>query len=160
MRALPLPKLRLLRDCRGSALLEAAIVLPVVMSLAFGIAELGRALHHQHVLTKTVRDAARYLARVALACPATGDANWATAQSAATTLALTGQIGGTTPLVGYWPAAAFTVAAPACQTVMGRPVQVMTVTGSVDYQSMGFLSLLNLPPLRLQASHQELHIGE
>lgn len=149
-----------LKDSRGSAMLEAAIVLPLVLSLTFGLAELGRALHHQHVLTKTVRDAARYLARVSLACPATGDANWATAQSTAKTLALTGQIGGTTPLVGYWTAAAFTIGTPACQTIMGRPVQVMTVSGSVDYQSMGFLTLLNLPPLRLQAAHQEIHIGE
>ncbi|WP_448207806.1 TadE/TadG family type IV pilus assembly protein [Azospirillum sp. sgz302134] len=151
---------RLFRDRRGSAMLEAAIVLPLLTSLTFGLIEMGRALQHQHIMSKSVRDAARYLARVPLSCPATGDANWAAARSTAQTLALTGQVDGTKPLVSYWTAGSFTIGTPTCQTLSGRPVQVMSVTGSVDYQSLGFLALLNIQAFKIQAAHQEMHIGE
>ncbi|MBP2316724.1 TadE/TadG family type IV pilus assembly protein [Azospirillum soli] len=152
--------MRLLKDRRGSAMVEAALVLPLVMTLTFGLIEMGRALHHHHVLSKSVRDAARYLARVPLGCPATVDANWATASATAKTLALTGRMNGTTPLVSYWTTGAFTIAPPTCQTIMGREVQVMAVTGAVNYQSLGFLNLINLPSFQLRASHREMHIGE
>lgn len=159
-RALPTGPLRLLKDRHGSAMLETAIVLPLVMTLTFGLIEMGRAMHHHHILSKSVRDAARYLARIALDCPATADANWAAARTSAQTLALTGRVDGAAPLVGYWTAGTFTVAPPSCQTIMGREVQVMTVSGAVNYQSLGFLDFLNIPAFQLRAEHQEIHVGE
>jgi hypothetical protein len=46
---------------RGGALVEFALVLPLLLLLTFLTAEFGRALYQYDTLTKSVRDAARYL---------------------------------------------------------------------------------------------------
>lgn len=51
---------------RGLAAVEAAIVLPLLLLLFIGTAELGRALMHYDTLAKGVRDGARYLATNAI----------------------------------------------------------------------------------------------
>jgi Flp pilus assembly protein TadG len=51
------------RHHRGAALVEFALVLPVLLSLAFGASELGRAIYTYNALDKTVRDAARHLSQ-------------------------------------------------------------------------------------------------
>jgi len=48
---------------RGAALVEFAIVVPLLLALMFGFAEIGRALYQQNTLTKAVIAGARYLAR-------------------------------------------------------------------------------------------------
>jgi Flp pilus assembly protein TadG len=45
----------------GVALVEFALVLPLLLLLTFIVTEYGRALYQYNVLTKSVRDAARYL---------------------------------------------------------------------------------------------------
>jgi hypothetical protein len=151
---------RLRRDGRGTAIVETAIVLPVIVLLMFGIVELGRALQQHHALTKSVRDAARYIARVPLACPAAGDPNWAAVKTAAQTLAATGRLSGGTPLVEGWTAAHFDIADPACVDWSGRAVQVITVSAEIPYLDLGFLNVIGLEPFNLAAQHQQVHIGE
>lgn len=56
-------KLKPMRS-HGVAMVEFAIVLPLLLMLLFGITELGRALYQQNSLYKTVESGARYLARV------------------------------------------------------------------------------------------------
>lgn len=46
---------------RGVALVELAISLPVLIAIAFGITEFGRAIYQYNALAKASRDAARYL---------------------------------------------------------------------------------------------------
>lgn len=46
---------------RGVAIIEFALVLPVLLMLTFITTELGRALLHYNTLTKSVREASRYL---------------------------------------------------------------------------------------------------
>ncbi len=46
---------------RGVALIELALILPLLLVLSFITTEFGRALYQYSVLTKSVRDAARYL---------------------------------------------------------------------------------------------------
>lgn len=147
-------------DRRGTAIVEAAIVLPVMILLLFGLIEIGRALMEHHTLTRSVRDAARYVARVPLLCPATDDPTWSGVKSIARNLALTGQRTGGTPLVPSWTTAAFSVADPVCEDWSGRPVQVITVNASVPYQDLGFLTLLGLSGFTLGASNQQPHVGE
>ena len=48
----------------GAAMVEFAIVLPLLIILLFGFTELGRMLYQQNQLTKQVGAGARYLARV------------------------------------------------------------------------------------------------
>lgn len=47
---------------RGLAVVEMAIVLPLLLLLLLGAAEIGRAFYEYNTLQKTVRDGARYLA--------------------------------------------------------------------------------------------------
>lgn len=52
---------------RGVVAIEMALILPVMLILAFGITELGRALYQYNGLVKATRGAARYLAQYDLA---------------------------------------------------------------------------------------------
>jgi Flp pilus assembly protein TadG len=45
----------------GVALVEFALILPLLLILTFVVTEYGRALYQYNILTKSVRDAARYL---------------------------------------------------------------------------------------------------
>jgi Flp pilus assembly protein TadG len=47
---------------RGAAVVEFAIVLPLLLLIAFGIFEFGRAIYVYNTLVKATRDAARYYA--------------------------------------------------------------------------------------------------
>jgi hypothetical protein len=46
---------------RGTAIVEFALILPLLLVLTFTVTELGRAFYQYNVLTKSVREAARYL---------------------------------------------------------------------------------------------------
>jgi Flp pilus assembly protein TadG len=46
---------------RGQSLLEFAMVLPILLLLAIGTIEFGRAYYHYNTLSKAVRQAARYM---------------------------------------------------------------------------------------------------
>lgn len=50
-----------MRTQRGTALVEFALMVPFIMTLAFTVIECGRAIQHYNGATKQVRDAARYL---------------------------------------------------------------------------------------------------
>jgi Flp pilus assembly protein TadG len=58
------------RYMRGVAAVELGILLIPLVMLAFGITEFGRAIYSYNTLTKTVRDAARYLTSKAPGDPA------------------------------------------------------------------------------------------
>ena len=52
------------KTCAGTAMVELAIILPLLLFLLFGITELGRALYQQNMLTQAVELGGRYMARV------------------------------------------------------------------------------------------------
>lgn len=51
------------RDCRGSAAVEMALVIPILLVILFGSVELGNYFMNEHTLVKAVRDGARFAAR-------------------------------------------------------------------------------------------------
>lgn len=53
------------RRMSGLAAVELVLVVPIVLILLMGTAELGRAIYQYNTLSKAVRDGARYLAGVA-----------------------------------------------------------------------------------------------
>jgi Flp pilus assembly protein TadG len=50
----------ILRNTKGTAAMEFAICMPLMLSLVFGFSEFGRAIWCHHALTQMARDAARY----------------------------------------------------------------------------------------------------
>ena len=48
-------------DQRGQSLMEFALVLPLLLLMAFGITEFGRAYYQYNTLSKAIRNGARYM---------------------------------------------------------------------------------------------------
>lgn len=162
---------RLLRCTHGAAALEMTLVMPLLMVLLGGTVEMGRALHHHHVLEMSVRDATRYLSKAAVvgasastpcAAPTAGTAV-ATAQRIAmygTTLATA------PPLLAYWSAAQ---PQTLCVHSLTRTltdetgatfdVTVIRMEVGVDYEDLGLLTLIGIDAMRLTAAHEEVYIG-
>lgn len=160
---------RLRKDDGGSALLEGAIVVPVLFALVLGALEFSFFFFQQHLIAMGVRDAARYLAR-------TDPTNGAT-QTAAQNLAATGSI--TTNsfrrVAGFEPsdvAITFTfVNNPLASGV--RPyresvdwcggstdqVRIIVVTGTYRYTTLGFLGFFGLTIPNTTVIHRERCIG-
>jgi Flp pilus assembly protein TadG len=93
----------------GTAALEAAIVLPVGISVVAGGIEFGHALSTYQTVVKSVRSATRYLARVPPAYICSGSWGFSRAQN----LAVYGSLsGGTTPLVTGWTVTSVTLLKP------------------------------------------------
>jgi hypothetical protein len=80
-------------DVQGAVLIEGAIILPVLFVLFFGVYEFSWFFYEQHRVSTGVRDAARYIARtVDLTSP-----SYATVESNAKSLALSGDTSGSCP---------------------------------------------------------------
>lgn len=80
---------------RGSAAVEAAIGLPVVLFLMLAGAELGRVISQYNTLTKSARDACRYVASNASAGTTGLVSITSQLQTAAANLVVTGNVSGT-----------------------------------------------------------------
>jgi Flp pilus assembly protein TadG len=157
------PTLRsLCRNDEGSALVEGAIVLPVLFALVAGVFEFSWLFYQQHLISTGVRDAARYIARSA-------EPNDATIQRAAKNLATTGAIAGNTSRVRGWSASDVSVTFVSVPNppsfggatgFRGGPViQIVTVSTVFMVPSLGFFEFLGLKPPRFSVSHQERVVG-
>jgi Flp pilus assembly protein TadG len=111
----------------GVALIELALIIPMLLIMTFITTEFGRALYQYNTLTKSVRDAARYLS---MQPPGTKIAE-------ARNLVVFGNTTGTgTPLARGLTLA--NVPAPTWQTAGTNPV-INTVTVSVSGYQFRFL---------------------
>lgn len=159
--------LRLIADRKGSAAAEMAMVLPILLVLIFGAFELGNYFMSEHVVTKSVRDASRYAARLPVTsfdC-ATETMNDPTPVQR---LARTGDPNGTTPRLVDWTADNMTSVKVSCDTSgtfagiytefpMGVPV--VTVSATVPYSTLFGMMGLGATTLYLNASQQAAVIG-
>ena len=137
----------------GAALVEAAVVLPVFLTLVGGVYEFGYFLYQEQLVTTGVRDAARYLAL-------TADPTSVTNQSNARNLAVSGSISGGTPRVAGWETSEVSVSIASIDNAAGSygggpVVQVVTVSTSFVGHTLGFLGLLGLKSPTISAYHQE-----
>jgi Flp pilus assembly protein TadG len=110
---------------RGAALVELALVLPLLILLTLIATEFGRAIYQYNTIAKSVRDAARYLSAQA---PNTG----ATAARNLVVYGTTTPSGSATPLVPGLTLANLPASTPAWQTAGTGPVintVTITVTG-------------------------------
>jgi Flp pilus assembly protein TadG len=160
--------LRLHRDETASALVEGAVLLPLLIVLFLGIFEFSWFFYQQHLVSTGIRDAARYLARVPDPC-ATAAPAWTAAEASARNLAATGSIYGGPPRVNGWTPAMVTAS---CMPVAnataldglpsyrgGPTIFVVTISTRFRDPSLGFFSLLGLDAPAISASHAERVIG-
>lgn len=90
---------------RGSAAAEFALILPMMLVLAFSFYEAGRVFWTYTIVSASARDAARYGARLAITCTSGGVGSFddTTAPATIANLTRTGTLDGTgTPLVPGW----------------------------------------------------------
>ena len=142
---------------RGSALIEASIVLPLLLALVGGVLEFSFFFYQEQLITVGVRDAARYLAL-------TADPTSATNQVGAMNLAVAGSIGGGTPRVPGWNIADVSVSITPWDNsdgaLSGRTmIPIITVSTHFAELSLGFLRLLGLSTPTISVSHQERWVG-
>lgn len=156
-------RLRFCKDRKGAAVIEFALVAPLLIFLMCGMAEFANAMRQYHVMEKGVRDAGRYLARV----PMTGCAVGANATTAARNLAVTGRVSGGTALLPNWDnvnSVAVSVAQcvdNSASTYRGHAqVPVIQVRATAPYADLGLLTIIGVGAITLEATHQQLWIGE
>jgi Flp pilus assembly protein TadG len=150
------------RDGEGSALIESAIILPVLFALVFGVFEFSWLIGQRHLISTGVRDAARYIARSA-------NPNNPTITMDAKRLATTGAIDGNTARVAGWKVndvvitydfISNPVAANGLTNFRGGSViETVTVSTTFTVPSLGFFGFLGLTPPTFIVSHQERVIG-
>jgi Flp pilus assembly protein TadG len=166
--------MRIFRTCRdfgredsGAALVESAIILPLMITLSAGVYEFSNAIYTRLLLEAGVADGARYLARcIHLA----GDE--AACETAAENLAVTGSVtsGGTARVSGWtttdvsisYTTFPITVDSSTGLQTYRSPsadVDVAQVSTDYSYAGTGLLSVLGFGPLTLSVAHQERVIG-
>lgn len=146
------------RNDSGAALVEFTLLAPFLLSLALGMSEFGRFLYQYQLVIEGLRDSARYLARL--------DPDSSTNQTNAANLATTGTIDGSgDPRVDGWVAADVTFAVTDVDNSSGTyrgesTIKVVVATTTFDYADVGFLSVLGLPALSIDATQQQRAIRE
>jgi Flp pilus assembly protein TadG len=150
------------RNSEGSALVEGALVVPILCTLLFGVFEFSWLFYQQHLISTGIRDAARYIAR-------TANPNDVTIQTGAKNLATTGAIDGNTARVGGWWTHDVTISYASVGNPVGvngltpfrggAVIQSVTVSTTFAVPSLGFFALLGLKPPAFTVSHQERIIG-
>jgi len=174
-------KTGLLSCCKGTAAVEFAIVLPLTLLLLFGVFEIGRLLTDFQTITKSVRDASRFLARVEMTCPGTGPSTGPVQnylvdvgkEAIAKNLVLGGTV--VTPtaagdfLVKTWTDFSTVAASVACVANAGQYegvytnqalIPVVTVTATVPFNFLWGTIFINRASLSMIITHSEVHVGE
>lgn len=158
------------RDERAGPLVELAMIVPLMSVLTFGMIEFGYLLYQQHIVTKGVQEAARFVARAPAiteggTCPPSG-AGLAAVTSAAANIAATGHpAGGNNRVRSFTPASvsvSVTCASDAgliSSAPVGGGIPVVVVSANITAASTGFISFLFVPSVQLSAEHQEMGIG-
>jgi hypothetical protein len=147
----------------GSALVEGAVVVPLLIIFLSGVFEYSWLFYQQHLISIGLRDAVAYLARLPDPCnPASR--TWLAAQEYARKLATRGSTEGVAPRVRGWTAE---MVKPHCTKVdnpvganglrkyRGSSVYVVTMSTEFNYQPLGFFDLLRLRPPVISVSHSE-----
>jgi hypothetical protein len=146
---------RLVRCSSGSALVEATITIPIIISLMVGGVDFGMAFSAHATVGKSVRNAARYLGGFP---PSVACSNWAVAN--AKNLAVYGKVSyvaGDSPLITGWQTDGGTDnnVSVDCSTP-----SVIVVSAKAPYNTLMLAAVLpGVGILTLSAQHEEQSIG-
>ena len=150
--------IRLTRDGRGNAVVEFALVLPLLLLLFTGITEIGRAYYQANAVEKGLRAGALFAGRNSF--PLTGQVRTMVAN-----LVKTGTLDGSGPyLVSGWADVnadlniddTLTFPVDATTTI---PVVRVTATVPFDPLIPGMLTLVGLGDVTIQLSHEQAYVG-
>jgi Flp pilus assembly protein TadG len=171
------------RARRGTASVEFVMVLPIILVLLYGTIDIGRLLVDYHVVSKSIRDATRYLTRkdgalFTFDCTNGNVTSTATPNplTQAMMLSMTGSIDGSTAfLLPYWnnttslAAAGITVSVDCFDNTgntyqgyyTGYPeVYSLTVSADVSFSFLNGWILGRNGDLTFTISHKEVHFGQ
>ena len=136
----------MLRDERGAAAAEMALVLPLLLVIMFGSVELGNYFMNEHTLVKAVRDGARFAARQSFTnyTGCSGEPG-GTVRDDTRNVVMRGVVSGGTIITPNIQAADVSVTTSCMSTIgtqtMGgiyqaraNGAQIVTVTANVDYR--------------------------
>lgn len=175
---------RLRRGEPGIASVELAICLPLLVLMLFGTIDIGRLLFDYHLVSKSVRDATRYLARssagpapdgLALVCPGGTLNQTSTPAVNAKTLALKGTLNVADPnLLGYWTDPnSIQITARCINNLDGGGGKIfggfyadvdqivsVTMSANVSFPFMNGWLLDKGNTLSFTVSHEEAHFGD
>ena len=113
---------------RGAELIEFALVLPLILLLCLGVVEFGRAYYTYNILSKAVRDGARFLSTGLVTSTGTVDATTATGTK---NVVVYGNVAGTgTKILPDLLTTQVNIPAP---TVISGAEQYVTVSVSYPY---------------------------
>jgi hypothetical protein len=159
------------RDDDGSALVEATIVMPLLITLFLGVFEFSWYLYNQQLVVSGLRDAARYMTRIELTdgnrdpC-VQKDQNGVLYTADAANIATTAEATGGSARVSGWSAADVTIS---CFSSAGldtgnyadgsTSMTIIDVATRFADPSLGLFSSLGLKPPMLSFSHEERFIG-
>lgn len=119
----------ILREQRGQEIIEFAFMLPLLALLLAGAIEYGRAFYEYNILSKSVRNAARYLSDAVIASDGTVPATYV---ANAKNVAVRGNISSGTPVLPGLSTAQISVSS----TVAAPGEIYVTVSASYPYQSL------------------------
>lgn len=141
------------RDCAsGNSLLEAAIVLPVAVTLMIGIVDFGLAYRTKAIAEKSMQDAARYLST--LPPSAVCGWGWTNAQKLAVTGHLADVSTSNPPLIANWTTNNIHRTQPVtCNDA--TPPTIIDMYADVPYSPIFWKYTINM-----KAYHQERWIGQ
>ena len=167
---------RLWRRDEGSALVEATIITPVLLTLFLGVFEFSWYFYNQQLVEAGVRDAARFMARIRLTGGTTdpcsqNDANGYSYKIDAGCIATNASVatsatscGGAARVSGWTYNQVSSniqcLASPTGSFVDGATTMtIIYVTTTVADPSLGFFSTLGLTAPSITVTHQERYIG-
>lgn len=172
---------RIWRRRDGTAAVEFAIIMPVMLLLLFGGIEIGRLLIDYHAINKSFRDATRYLTRVGLTCPGavpvsgpiSNYIDTASHETIARNLAISGSVDNPTSpsdyLVSNWTNKNVISITVNCIQNGGQYAGVfvsstlipqITMSANVPFALMAGASFLNINALTMSVQHTQVHVGQ
>lgn len=148
---------------RGGAMLEFALIFPMLVILLFACAEVGRLLYQQNELTKAVMAGSRFIARSpdALTAACAQGSSWAAATATATNLiAYSHDSTLRLPGLGSPGAIVFT---PRTETLAGQAVCIIQTQATTTFAGLfgdTVIPLLDTGAVELNAVEEERFIGD
>ena len=160
-------------DQQGSALIEATVLIPVMLTVFLGVFEFSWYYFQQQVVETGIRDAARYMARIPITSTASSDpctqvdGSDVSYKSYAANIAATGNpLSGGTARAKGWSASDITITCGKSAALSSgtyadgaASMTIIEVKTHFTNPSLGFFAFLKLAAPAILISHKERYIG-